>query len=82
MPTTRPLTTLHDGKRGRPQRVRSKVVTLIGAAGLAALEREDLHVVPGKILRELALVIGEPAPKEPETKFPVAPDEVNTAQAS
>jgi hypothetical protein len=38
---------------------------LIGFAGVEALRAEDLYIISGALARELALVIGEPAPSAP-----------------
>jgi hypothetical protein len=43
----------------------------LAVAVLQALrERRDLHVVPGRIMRELALLAGEIAPHEPPAQTP------------
>ena len=63
---TRPVTTIITGKPGRPKGVRRKVESLVGAAGLAALDSAGLVVVPARILHELQLLVGEQAP-QPKT---------------
>jgi len=60
---TRPVTTILTGRPGRPKEVRRKVESLIGAAGLAALDNAGLVVVPARILNELQLLVGEQAPQ-------------------
>ena len=62
----RPVTTIITGRPGRPRGVRRKVESLIGAAGLAALDSAGLVVVPARILAELQLLVGEQAPVEPK----------------
>ena len=62
----RPVTTIITGRPGRPKGVRRKVESLIGAAGLAALDSAGLVVVPARILAELQLLVGEQAPVEPK----------------
>ncbi len=62
MSNRRPCSTITTGKPGRPKSIRRKAESLIGTAGLAALEAADLHIVPGSILRELAIITGEAAP--------------------
>lgn len=62
MSNRRPCSTITTGKPGRPKSIRRKAAGLIGSAGLAALESADLHIVPGSILRELAIITGEAAP--------------------
>lgn len=56
---SRPVTTILTGKPGRPKGVRRKVESLVGAAGLAALDSAGLVVVPARILNELQLLVGE-----------------------
>ena len=63
----RPVTTIITGRPGRPKGVRRKVESLIGAAGLAALDSAGLVVVPARILAELQLLVGEQAPVEPKS---------------
>ena len=63
---TRPVTTILTGRPGRPEGVRRKVESLVGAAGLAALDSAGLVVVPARILNELQLLVGEQAPVEPK----------------
>lgn len=60
---TRPVTTIITGKPGRPKGVRRKVESLVGAAGLAALDSAGLVCVPARILNELQLLVGEQAPQ-------------------
>ena len=60
---TRPVTTIITGKPGRPKGVRRKVESLVGAAGLAALDSAGLVVVPARILNELQLLVGEQVPQ-------------------
>ena len=60
---TRPVTTILTGRPGRPKGVRRKVESLVGAAGLAALDSAGLVVVPASILNELQLLVGEQAPQ-------------------
>ena len=74
---TRPVTTIITGKPGRPKGVRRKVESLVGAAGLAALDSAGLVVVPARILNELQLLVGEQAP-QPKTDTPVAQTETAT----
>ena len=62
----RPVTTIITGRPGRPKGVRRKVESLIGAAGLAALDSAGLVVVPARILAELQLLVGDQAPVEPK----------------
>ena len=62
----RPVTTIITGRPGRPKGVRRKVESLVGAAGLAALDSAGLVVVPARILHELQLLVGEQAPVEPK----------------
>lgn len=62
MSNSRQCSTITTGKPGRPKSIRRKAAGLIGSAGLAALESADLHIVPGSILRELAIITGEAAP--------------------
>ena len=64
----RPVTTIITGRPGRPKGVRRKVESLIGAAGLAALDSAGLVVVPARILAELQLLVGEQAPVEPKAE--------------
>ena len=64
---TRPVTTILTGRPGRPKGVRRKVESLVGAAGLAALDSAGLVVVPARILHELQLLVGEQAPVEPKS---------------
>ena len=61
---TRPVTTILTGKPGRPKGVRRKVESLVGAAGLAAIDNSGLVVVPARILNELQLLVGEQAPQQ------------------
>lgn len=63
---TRPVTTILTGRPGRPKGVRRKVESLVGAAGLAALDSAGLVCVPARILNELQLLVGEQAP-QPKT---------------
>lgn len=58
---TRPVTTIITGRPGRPKGVRRKVESLVGAAGLAALDSAGLVCVPARILNELQLLVGEQA---------------------
>lgn len=60
---TRPVTTILTGRPGRPKGVRRKVESLVGAAGLAALDSAGLVCVPARILNELQLLVGEQAPQ-------------------
>ena len=60
---TRPVTTILTGKPGRPKGVRRKVESLVGAAGLAALDSAGLVCVPARILAELQLLVGEQVPQ-------------------
>ena len=60
---TRPVTTIITGKPGRPKGVRRKVESLVGAAGLAALDSAGLVCVPARILHELQLLVGEQVPQ-------------------
>ena len=71
---TRPVTTIITGKPGRPKGVRRKVESLVGAAGLAALDSAGLVCVPARILNELQLLVGEQA-AQPVTDTPVAQPE-------
>lgn len=66
----KPVTTILTGRPGRPKGVRRKVESLVGAAGLAALDNAGLVVVPARILNELQLLVGEqaPQPKADETQ--------------
>ena len=59
----KPVTTILTGRPGRPKGVRRKVESLVGAAGLAALDNAGLVVVPALILNELQLLVGEQAPQ-------------------
>lgn len=54
-------TTIPTGKPGRPKSVRKRAENLIGVAGVSALAAADLHIVPGRIFRELALLVGDQA---------------------
>lgn len=47
---------------GRPKGVGRLVERLIGVVGVSVLKENDLHVVPGKLLRDLADVL--PLPEE------------------
>jgi hypothetical protein len=58
----RPVTTMTTHRPGRPKSIRRKVERMLGTACMAALDAEDLHVVPGHMLRELCIITGEPAP--------------------
>ena len=60
------LRTIPTNRRGRPRTTNSVAAELIGSAGVAALEANDLYIVTGDILRELALLVGEAAPQKPE----------------
>lgn len=71
---TRPVTTIITGRPGRPKGVRRKVESLVGAAGLAALDSAGLVCVPARILNELQLLVGEQA-AQPVTDTPVAQPE-------
>lgn len=76
MSNSRPCSTITTGKPGRPKTIRRKAESLIGTAGLAALESADLHIVPGTILRELAIITCEAAP----APIPSASPSTSTAQ--
>jgi hypothetical protein len=71
MPTTRPLSLIATGKRGRPPTVTRKAERIIGSANLTALRAADLHIIPGSLARELALIVGEPIPANDPTLPPV-----------
>lgn len=60
----KPLTTILTGKPGRPAHVSRRAAKLIGNANVAALRAAGLHIVPGRILRELAIIVGEAGPCE------------------
>ena len=60
----KPVTTIITGRPGRPKGVRRKVESLVGAAGLAAIDNSGLVVVPARILNELQLLVGEQAPRQ------------------
>ena len=62
MPTSKPLTSIATGKRGRPPTVIRKAERLIGSANMKALRDADLYLVPGSLVRELSLIVGEPVP--------------------
>ena len=57
------LTQIETKKRGRPASVSNRAKEVIGDCILEALEKADLHVVSGNILRELALIVGKPTPE-------------------
>jgi hypothetical protein len=65
MPETKPLTTVRRFKTGRPKSIQKIATSLIGESGVAALKQHDLHIVHGRILRELATVVGESAVEPP-----------------
>jgi len=79
--STPTLNSIPTNKRGRPRSVRQAVISLIGTAGLYALERNDLFVVSGAILRELSLIVGEPAPEKPQATNEEAADATQTPAA-
>lgn len=58
------LTTIPTDKRGRPQSIHRKAESLIGTAGVSALNNNDLYIVSGAIIRELGLLIQEPLPAQ------------------
>jgi hypothetical protein len=60
------MSTIASNKPGRPASVQRKAEALIGTAGFAALKANDLHIISGPIVRELALIVGEPQPEYPE----------------
>ena len=64
---TRPVTTILTGRPGRPKGVRRKVESLVGAAGLAALDSAGLVCVPARILNELQLLVGEQVVPQPKS---------------
>jgi hypothetical protein len=49
-------------KRGRPRHIKTLAVSLIGSAGVSALQDNDLFIISGDLARELALIIGESIP--------------------
>jgi hypothetical protein len=59
------LHSIPTSKRGRPRHINTVATRLIGFAGVEALRAEDLYIISGALARELALVIGEPAPSAP-----------------
>ena len=70
----RHLTTILTGKPGRPAHVSRRAAKLIGAGNVAALQAAGLFIVPSRVLRELALIVGEAGPCEaPATTTSVVP---------
>lgn len=68
MSVKRPLSHVQTGKPGRPKNVRQLAIQLIGSAGVAALEKADVHPVPGDAIRRLSLFVGELPPDPPTPK--------------
>lgn len=61
IPTTKP---------GRPRSTKHAGAAVIGPAIVKALADADLYIVSGALLRELALIVGEPAPQAPPATAP------------
>ena len=63
------LATIPVTKRGRPTNIRTVAERIIGTAGVKALTENDLYIISGALAREMALIIGEPAPiPEPDSE--------------
>lgn len=76
------LTTVPTTRRGRPRRTNSVAAELIGSAGVAALQANDVYIVTGDIVRELALVVGEAPPVKPQRiDVPESPPKPNEQAA-
>lgn len=69
------LHSIPTSKRGRPKHIKTVAVDLIGSAGVSALESADIYLISGALARELALIIGEPAPQVQKQELTTATSE-------